>query len=46
MLVSLPLMLNLLLITWLRFVVWFGIGLVICGTHGVRHSRLRLPSSA
>jgi APA family basic amino acid/polyamine antiporter len=38
--VCLLLMLDLPLITWIRFVVWLGIGLTIYATYSVRHSRL------
>jgi len=34
------LMVSLPLITWLRFVVWLALGLVVYGLYGVRHSRL------
>jgi basic amino acid/polyamine antiporter, APA family len=40
MLASLYLMLNLPAATWVRFVVWMGIGLVIYVWYGARHSRL------
>ena len=42
--VCLLLMLNLPLITWVRFIVWLGVGLVVCGTFGARHSRLNAPT--
>jgi APA family basic amino acid/polyamine antiporter len=35
------LMLNLSVETWLRFVIWMVIGLVVYFTYGVRHSVLR-----
>jgi APA family basic amino acid/polyamine antiporter len=35
------LMLELPLVTWIRFVIWLGIGLVLYFIYGVRHSRLR-----
>ncbi|HEX6498682.1 MAG TPA: amino acid permease [Micromonosporaceae bacterium] len=34
------LMLNLPVATWLRFVVWMGVGLVVYAAYGVRHSRV------
>lgn len=34
------LMVSLPLITWIRFVVWLALGLVVYGLYGVRHSRL------
>jgi APA family basic amino acid/polyamine antiporter len=34
-------MLNLSIETWLRFLAWLAIGLVVYGTYGYRHSRLR-----
>jgi APA family basic amino acid/polyamine antiporter len=33
-------MLQLPAVTWIRFVVWLGIGLVIYGLYGARKSRL------
>jgi hypothetical protein len=42
--VCLLLMLNLPLITWVRFVVWLGVGLTVYATFGLRHSRLRVRS--
>jgi APA family basic amino acid/polyamine antiporter len=39
--VCLLLMIDLPLMTWARFVVWLGVGLVVYATYGVRHSRLR-----
>jgi APA family basic amino acid/polyamine antiporter len=39
-LASLWLMLNLESLTWLRFVVWLAIGLVVYFLYGMRHSRL------
>jgi APA family basic amino acid/polyamine antiporter len=35
------LMISLPLITWIRFFVWLAVGLVVYGSYGVRHSRLR-----
>ena len=35
------LMIQLPLVTWERFVIWLGIGLVVYFLYGVRHSRLR-----
>jgi APA family basic amino acid/polyamine antiporter len=40
-LACLYLMLNLSIETWLRFLAWLAIGLVVYGTYGYRHSRLR-----
>ena len=37
----LALMLSLPVMTWIRFVVWLGIGLVIYFLYSVRHSKLR-----
>ena len=34
-------MLSLPVLTWIRFVVWLAIGLVIYFLYSVRHSRLR-----
>lgn len=34
------LMLNLTLVTWLRFVPWLGLGVVVYAFYGLRHSRL------
>jgi APA family basic amino acid/polyamine antiporter len=34
-------MLNLTTATWIRFVVWMVVGLVVFGLYGVRRSRLR-----
>jgi APA family basic amino acid/polyamine antiporter len=39
-LVSFYLMLNLPAATWIRFVIWMAIGLVVYGLYGYRHSRL------
>ena len=36
------LMLNLPVATWIRFLVWMVVGLVLYFAYGVRHSRLRL----
>ncbi len=36
------LMLSLPVLTWLRFLVWLGIGLIIYFSYGVRHSLLRV----
>ena len=33
-------------ITWIRFVLWLGIGAVIYGLYGIRHSRLRKRAGA
>ena len=44
-LACLYLMANLSLETWLRFVVWLVIGLVVYGLYGYRHSRLRRESA-
>jgi APA family basic amino acid/polyamine antiporter len=35
------LMKDLPLATWIRFVIWLGVGMVIYGLYGYRHSRLR-----
>src|SRR5256886_11585155 len=40
-LMCLALMLSLPVMTWIRFVVWLGIGLVIYFLYSVRHSKLR-----
>ncbi len=40
-LASVYLMLNLPAETWLRFVVWMALGIVVYFTYGARHSRLR-----
>ena len=45
-LASVFLMLGLPLDTWLRFVVWMVIGLVIYGCYGMRHSRLAKDRAA
>ncbi len=37
----LALMLSLPVMTWIRFLVWLGIGLVIYFLYSVRHSKLR-----
>jgi APA family basic amino acid/polyamine antiporter len=34
-------MIQLPLVTWIRFVVWLAIGAVLYFTYGYRHSRLR-----
>lgn len=34
-------MLNLDVLTWIRFAAWMGLGLVIYFVYGRRHSRLR-----
>ena len=39
-LICLYMMLNLQLVTWIRFIVWLVIGVVIYFLYGVRHSRL------
>ena len=39
-LASFYLMLNLPALTWLRFLIWMVIGLVVYAAYGVRHSRL------
>jgi APA family basic amino acid/polyamine antiporter len=39
------LMLELPLVTWIRFVIWLGIGLVFYFLYGYRHSRLRQEGS-
>ncbi|HEV7908501.1 MAG TPA: amino acid permease C-terminal domain-containing protein, partial [Pseudonocardiaceae bacterium] len=40
-LASFYLMLNLPGATWIRFVVWMAVGLVVYFAYGARHSRLR-----
>src|SRR3954462_6700944 len=40
------LMLSLPVMTWIRFVVWLAIGLVIYFLYSVRHSRLRAGTDA
>ena len=45
-LASLWLMLNLAAVTWVRFVVWMGVGLVVYLTYSVRHSGLARRSHA
>jgi APA family basic amino acid/polyamine antiporter len=40
-LLCLMLMLSLPVMTWIRFVVWLAIGLVIYFLYSVRHSKLR-----
>jgi APA family basic amino acid/polyamine antiporter len=32
--------------TWLRFVIWLAVGLLIYGFYGYRHSRLRTADTA
>jgi APA family basic amino acid/polyamine antiporter len=44
-LASLGLMIGLPLDTWVRFVAWMVIGLVIYGLYGTRHSRIARPSA-
>jgi APA family basic amino acid/polyamine antiporter len=39
-------MLNLPLITWLRFVLWLGVGLIVYANFGARHSRLNARIAA
>ena len=43
---SRALMIGLPLDTWVRFVVWLVVGLVIYGCYGVRHSRLAKDAAA
>lgn len=38
---SVYLMLNLSEMTWIRFAIWIGVGLLIYGVYGYRHSRLQ-----
>ena len=40
------LMLQLPLVTWIRFVVWLAIGLVLYFAYGHRHSKLRQKQSS
>jgi basic amino acid/polyamine antiporter, APA family len=40
------LMLQLPIITWIRFVVWLAVGLVIYFSYGISHSRLRVEGNA
>jgi basic amino acid/polyamine antiporter, APA family len=39
------LMLQLPRITWLRFVIWLALGLILYFAYGVRHSRLGNPKA-
>ena len=46
MLLCVYLMLNLTGGTWVRFVIWMAIGLVVYFTYGYKHSRLGLAEPA
>jgi APA family basic amino acid/polyamine antiporter len=37
-------MIQLPLVTWVRFAVWLALGLVVYLMYGFRHSRLRAPA--
>ena len=39
------LMKDLPLATWIRFVTWLAVGMLIYGLYGYRHSRLRRPDA-
>jgi APA family basic amino acid/polyamine antiporter len=43
---ALMLMVMLPLETWIRLLVWFGIGMVVYFFYGARHSKLATPPSA